>query len=252
MDITFKKDKKDLQGEVKVKSMEIEHIDEDFQPQIEKCSLKHKFITITPECIRCNLCALECPVNAINDVKHDRQARIMDNCVKCEICAQTCPVNAVKILESTSDVDEDVKFRIKNVKVPHRKLKLVDIEVNQAKCKNLSCDKCVKFCPTSAITIEQEELQIDQNRCIGCGACVNLCPNNAITLERELGPVIETKELLVDQDACVLCQVCEENCPMDAIKLEDDKIVLSKDKCILCDVCSTKCPVGALKLEGCK
>lgn len=65
MDVTFKKDRKDLQGEVKIKSMEMEHIDEDFQPEIEECSLKQKFITISPECVRCNLCAEECPVDAI-------------------------------------------------------------------------------------------------------------------------------------------------------------------------------------------
>ena len=43
MDVTFKKDRKDLQGEVKIKSMEMEHIDEDFQPEIEECSLCNSF-----------------------------------------------------------------------------------------------------------------------------------------------------------------------------------------------------------------
>jgi ferredoxin len=252
MDITFKKDKKDLQGEVKVKSMEFEHIDEDFQPEIEECTLKQKFITISPECVRCNLCAEECPVGAVTSAKPDRQARITDKCVKCDICAQTCPVNAVKIIESTSDVNEGVEFRIKDVKVPHRKLKLENISVDQEKCQECESSTCIKFCPTGAITMDEGKTVIDTDLCVGCGACVNVCPDQAIILERDLGPVIKTKELLMDQEACVQCQVCEENCPMDAIKLEDDKIVLSPDKCILCDVCSTKCPVGALKLEGCK
>ena len=252
MDITFKKDKKDLQGEVKIKSMEFEHIDEDYQPEIEECSLKQKFITISPECIRCNLCAEECPVGAVTPAKKDRQARITDKCVKCDICAETCPVNAVKIIESTSDVKEGVEFRVKDVKVPHRKLKLVNITVDQDKCKECESYSCLEFCPTRAITMDEGKAVIDTDLCIGCGACVNVCPDQAITLQRELGPVIETKELLMDQDACVQCQVCEENCPKDAIKIEDDEIVLSRDKCILCDVCTTKCPVGALKLEGCK
>lgn len=252
MDITFKKEKKDLQGEVKVKSMELEHIDEDFQPEIEECSLKQKFITISPECIRCNLCVEECPVKAVTTARTDRQARITDKCVKCDICAETCPVNAVKIIESTSDVNEDVKFQVKDVKVPHRKLKLKSISVNQEKCSLCESKSCTKLCPTSTITLEDGKAVIDSEKCVGCGACVNMCPEEAIALVRDLGPVIKTKELLVDQETCVQCQVCEENCPMEAIKLEDDKIVISRDKCILCDVCSTKCPVGALKLEGCK
>jgi ferredoxin len=250
MDITFKKEKKDLQGEVKVKSMEFEHMDEDFQPEIEDCSLKRKFITISPECIRCNLCADECPVGAVTTAEPDRQARITDKCVKCDICAETCPVNAVKIIESNSDVNEGVKFRVKDVKVPHRTLKLKEIHVDQERCPECESKICTKFCPTSAITIEDGEAVIETEKCVGCGACVTVCPETAIELERDLGPVIKTKELLVDQEACVQCQVCEEQCPMEAIKLEDDKVVLSSDKCILCDVCSTKCPVGALKLEG--
>ncbi|HEY0196187.1 MAG TPA: 4Fe-4S binding protein [Methanobacterium sp.] len=248
MDITFKKDKKNLQGEVKVKSMELEHIDEDFQPEIEECSLRQKFITISPECMRCNLCAEECPVGAVTEAKSDRQPRVTDKCVKCEICAETCPIGAVKVIESISDVNEGVKFRIKNIKVPHRKLKLKNIGVDKEKCRGSR--ECVKFCPTGAITIEEEKAVIDTDLCIGCGACVNVCPEKAIVLERELGPVIKTKNLLVDPEACVQCQVCEENCPVEAIELEGDEVVLSQDKCILCDVCSTKCPVGALKLEG--
>lgn len=248
MDVTFKKKKKDLEGEIKLKSMEIEHIDEDFQPEVESCRLEQKFITISPECIRCDICAEECPVGAIAPASATKQAKILDECVNCEICAQSCPVKVIKVVESTSDVDEEVKYHIKYVAVPHRKLRMKNILVDENKCK--SCDTCVKFCPTSAITVKEGEVaQIDKDLCVGCGSCANVCAEDAIFLERELGPVIKTKELLIDQEACVQCQVCEENCPREAIKLKDDEIVLSEDKCILCDVCTTKCPVGALKLE---
>jgi ferredoxin len=248
MDVTFKKDRKELQGEVKIKSMEIEHIDEDFQPEIEECSLKQKFITISPECVRCNLCVEECPVDAITEAKSDKQPRITDKCVKCDICAETCPIGAVKILETTSDVNEEVKFHVKEEKVPHRKLKLKNITVDEEKCEGSG--ECVKFCPTSAISMKKGKAVVDTSLCIGCGACANVCPENAIVLERDLGSIIKTKKLLVDQETCVQCMVCEENCPVEAIQLEGDEVVLSEDKCILCNVCSTKCPVGALKLEG--
>ncbi len=248
MDITFKKKKKDLEGEVKVKSLDIEHIDEDFQPEIESCELKQKFITISPECVRCNLCVEECPVEAINPAESTKPAKILDECVKCEICAQTCPVKAVKVIESISSIDEDVKYHIKDLKIPHRKLRMKEIKIDEDKCN--TCNTCIKFCPTEAIKVEEDEkAKIDKTLCIGCGACVNVCPENAITLVRDLGPVIKTKELLIDQEACVQCQVCEENCPVEAIKLEVDKVVLNENKCILCDVCSNKCPVGAIKLE---
>ena len=248
MDITFKKKKQDLEGELKIKSLDIEHIDEDFQPEIESCALKQKFITISPECVRCNLCVEECPVEAINPSESTKSAKILYNCVKCEICAETCPVKSVKVIESISSIDKDVKYHIKDLKIPHRKLRMKEIKIDKDKCN--ICNTCFKFCPTNAITVgEDDKAEIDESLCIGCGACVNVCPEEAITLERDLGPVIKTKELIIDQEACVQCQVCEENCPIEAIKLEEDKVVLNEDKCILCDVCSNKCPVGAIKLE---
>ncbi len=249
MDVTFKKKKEALEGEVALKSRDLEDSHEGFIGEIEDCSLEEKFITISPECVRCNLCVEECPVDAIEDSKFTRTARILDNCVKCEICAQTCPVSCIHVIESTAHVEEDeVKYHLKDQKVPHRKLRMENIHVDPDKCN--SCATCVRFCPTGAITVGEGEIaSIDEEACVGCGACANVCPEGSIELERELGPVIKTKELLIDQDTCVQCQVCEENCPVDAIKIDDDRVVLDENKCILCEVCSTKCPVGALKLE---
>lgn len=248
MDITFKKKKDAIVGDVASKSADLEHGVEDFKAEIENCSLGQKFITISPECVRCNLCAEECPVKAIDDAKLTKPAKILDNCVKCEICAQTCPVNAIKVIESRSDLDEDVSYKLKTTKVPHRTLRMEKINVDADKCS--SCGNCMKFCPTNAIRVKDDETaEIDLDACIGCGACVNVCSEDAINLERRLGNVFKTKNLRVEDETCVACGVCEENCPVEAIKLIDDKIVFSEDKCIQCEVCSKKCPVSALKLE---
>jgi H+/Na+-translocating ferredoxin:NAD+ oxidoreductase subunit B len=248
MDITFKKDKAKLNEDVIGKSIDLQENLEDFRPRIDKCSLKQRFITISPECVRCNLCVEECPVYAISEAKANKPAKILDNCVKCDICAETCPIRCIHVIESTTDVDEDVAYHLKELEIPHRTLKMRKIEVNPNSCK--SCGTCVKFCPTGAISlIEGGTAVIDTDACIGCGACANVCDEKAIMIERELGPIIKTKELSVDQESCVACEVCEENCPVEAIKLVDDEIILSEDKCVLCEVCSRKCPVGALKLE---
>jgi ferredoxin len=246
MDITFKKDKKVLKDEVIRKSMDLDS--SEYKPEIEECKIEDKFITISPECVRCNLCAEECPVEAISGAKASKPAKVLENCVKCEICAQTCPVKSVHVLESTSFVNkEDVKYRLRDLKIPHRSLRMKNISVDAERCD--SCATCNKFCPTGAIKVEGETAVIDKDACVGCGACVNVCPESAVTLERELGPVIKTKKLDIDREACVSCQVCEENCPVEAIKLENGEIVFRDDKCILCEVCSNKCPVSALKLE---
>jgi len=247
MNITLRKNKEALKEDITTKSMDLENF-EDFKPEFEKCIIEREYITISPECVRCNLCVAECPVGAIAKAKANKPARILDNCVKCGICAQTCPIKCIHVIESTSKVDDDVNYRLQELKVPHRTLKMKSIQLDEAKCK--SCGTCVKFCPTKAITLEEnEKVTIDQEACIGCGACVNVCDEDAIKLVRDLGSVIKTKKLLVDQESCVACHECEENCPVHAIKKEDDETILSEGKCILCEVCSNKCPVGALKLE---
>ena len=246
MDITFKKDKKVLKEEVSHKSMDLE--ESGFKPEIEEYKLERKCITISPECIRCNLCTQECPVGAIAEAKATKPAKVLENCVNCEICAQTCPVKSIRVIESTSDIGEDVKYRLRDIKIPHRTLKMKNIEVRADKC--VSCGTCAKFCPTGAIKVEEgKAAEIDTSACVGCGACVSVCPEGAVKLERELGPVIKTKKLDIDREACVSCQICEENCPVGAIKLKDGEIEFLEEKCISCDVCSKKCPVGALKLE---
>jgi ferredoxin len=249
MDITFKKKKEALADEVALKSRDLEESREEFHPRIENCVIEDKFITISPECIRCNLCVEECPVSAIRDSTSTRSAKILENCVKCDICAQTCPIRCIHIMETASQVEGDeVNFHLRELKVPHRKLKMKSIDIDPEKCD--SCAKCELFCPTSAIKVSDDETaQINTDYCIGCGACTNVCPEGAINLERELGPIMKTRELQVDQENCVQCLTCEENCPVDAIRIVDEKVVLDQDKCILCEICSNKCPVGALNLE---
>ncbi|MBQ9104688.1 MAG: 4Fe-4S dicluster domain-containing protein, partial [Mailhella sp.] len=47
------------------------------------------------------------------------------------------------------------------------------------------CSKCVKVCPASAISLENDRIQIDQRACLAygenCGmACVEACPRKIL------------------------------------------------------------------------
>ena len=46
------------------------------------------------------------------------------------------------------------------------------------------CGTCVDLCPTDAITLENDEYAVRQEKsCIGCGVCARFCPEIAISLQ---------------------------------------------------------------------
>jgi len=267
MEITFKKDREELQREIVRKSVDLAE-NKDFEVDLEDYNNTDKYISISPRCVRCDLCVEECPVNAIRSSNSGIRAKILENCVKCEICAQTCPISAIYVLEGNSNVTdgEDVKYTINEVKVPHRIVRMEEINITRDVC--VMCGTCTKFCPTEAIQMrnksyieektgenhpemndDQNYPFIDEDLCVGCGSCAHICTQNAINLKRYLGPVQIYNKIHVDDDLCVGCFLCEENCPTGAIKVIDGKAVLEDDKCIRCQECTIRCPVRALELK---
>ena len=166
MEIKLKKQIEKLEKEIRFKSVDLDEDIKDFSIDIHDYKSDNKLITISPRCIRCNLCAEECPVNAIQSATWFREAKIEDSCVNCEICAQTCPISAIYVLETetsieTDDVDESkVKYYLKDIPVRHRILKMKDIYVEHKNC--VGCGSCTQFCPTKAITLENESFILEQ------------------------------------------------------------------------------------------
>jgi H+/Na+-translocating ferredoxin:NAD+ oxidoreductase subunit B len=52
-----------------------------------------------------------------------------------------------------------------------------------ANCKK--CGICVKRCQMGAITMAEEMVEVQQERCIGCGLCISTCPTGSLTLVRK-------------------------------------------------------------------
>lgn len=52
----------------------------------------------------------------------------------------------------------------------------------------LALGDCVKICPTRAISLKNEKIYVDLQKCISCGKCVTSCPRNLL----ELIPTVKT------------------------------------------------------------
>jgi len=68
--------------------------------------------------------------------------------------------------------------------------------VNRAKC-GAECRRCADACPTTAIEIDDERMQLDLGRCLFCTDCTSACPEGAITYTADYRLATRKREDLV-------------------------------------------------------
>lgn len=138
--------------------------------------------------------------------------------------------------------------------------------------KCIACQKCVKLCPTTCITmvqIEHETLgkvkrpQVNVGRCMMCGYCAEICPTNAMIVTPEFELASYTREDLVYDPI----KLQHESRPGYEINYEEvlpsgpeavpakkgsmalkDTVTMEAKKCISCSRCEKTCPAGAVKM----
>lgn len=121
---------------------------------------------VSDDCISCGFCAERCPKDAIT-LKKGKIILNTDKCILCETCAISCPTNAI----------------------PTTTLRKINIVggfsyIDPRIC--IKCNLCSDICPEDAISQENNELVINEEKCIYCGACYNICPARAILFDRKL------------------------------------------------------------------
>lgn len=59
----------------------------------------------------------------------------------------------------------------------------MQIICDKTKCEQ--CLHCINICPTNAIVLNNEHIEVESNKCISCFTCKNSCPKKALTIEGE-------------------------------------------------------------------
>ena len=93
-------------------------------------------------------------------------------------------------------------------------------------CQGCLEHPCMSVCPRQAITRQNGQAHIDQDKCIRCGRCLKECKFNAIVrLERP----------------------CRKACGMDCIHSDGlGRADIDYSKCTSCGQCMVSCPFGAI------
>ena len=136
-------------------------------------------------CLGYGSCTRVCKYGAIS-VKNGVAVVDEDLCVGCMACAQVCPRKVITAVEPD-----------RNVVIGCNSLAKGAVTNRACTIGCIVCGKCMKTCPSGAITITNNLAQIDYSKCTNCGECAKVCPKGLIKDSRveELGdpkPVITT------------------------------------------------------------
>lgn len=122
-------------------------------------------------CVGLRECADACPFDAITMV--DGFPVVSPNrCVGCGTCVRVCPKHIIELMPLRARVWVPC-----STKDPGKTVK----ELCQVGC--IACKMCVKSCPAEAVTLEDNIVRIDHQKCMAYGpecneVCVEKCPRD--------------------------------------------------------------------------
>lgn len=135
------------------------------------------------------------------------------SCIGCHVCEIACVTAHHQDVWPQQRRDFLPRIHI----VFHRK------ESRAATCHHCNDAPCVTSCPTQALYLANDSIQLRQAQCIGCKNCVLACPFGAIEMTSSAADAPQLAQ------KCDLCsehasgqQACVAACPTQALKLMDD------------------------------
>lgn len=175
----FTQDVTDLMTE-EIKALVEGELDIEDLTEIIQATSPHREIMVSEDtCIGCGACMKECPVECI-ELEMPSPVHIGDECVYCGQCVEICPFQAISLKEEFFQVENGrIIFKRRNILGPSEGEVLID----SLACQR--CEVCVNKCPVDAMVLENDQIRVDQDKCIFCGECQSICPTRAVQLHQK-------------------------------------------------------------------
>ena len=125
------------------------------------------------KCVACGECFNVCPVGAIEQ-NGPSPIVINDDCVYCGKCVEQCQFDAIGAYDDYFySKDTDLYYARSYL----YKQRLGDFSLSENKCQ--ACAICTKNCPVGALTLNDDKIEFDGEKCIYCRTCEAICPLDA-------------------------------------------------------------------------
>ena len=122
-------------------------------------------------CVGFGDCVAQCKFGAIC-MGDDGLPKIdKEKCTGCGACARACPKKLLKKIEKSREAPMILCSCVSDAKPG---------VVKNCSLSCIKCQKCVRDCPTQAITMEGGLPVIHEEKCTACGTCVSSCPRKVI------------------------------------------------------------------------
>ena len=108
--------------------------------------------------------------------------------------------------------DHDLILNILKANISPRQEGLLVLEIT---CAEEDFQRIIEYLKGLDITIEPIEKDVVriEEKCIQCGVCTSMCPTKALDINRE------TMEILFDAKKCIGCESCVKICPPRAMSI---------------------------------
>lgn len=156
-----------------------------------------------------------------------------DKCIGCRTCMIACVVEHSK---------ENIFYKAPDEINFNPKLEVIKTGKVSApiQCRHCEDAPCIKACPSNGISVVNNVVKVNEDKCIGCKTCMIACPIGAIDIipiDKIGNDKIYCLERMV-ANKCDLCfsskegPQCEKVCPTKAFKIvkEEDIKTSIKDK----------------------